>query len=220
MRRRFCRPRLPGTPKKHVYSCYIYILRACAPAFCVWRVTSPCRRRRVLSGVGVTAGLQVVGVLFGRPTGHPLQAARQPARRRFRPVVLSRRRALETQSGHVRRETSDVTKLLSSSLLSRGRLQKPGHPPPPPPRCPGIRAWRSAAHGLTSPTRTATRGASPPETDDNNYVIKTDVDNIARNDCRGGDDDDDDDDDEDCNAATTTSMTAAAHNPCRIYARL
>jgi len=88
----------------------LYCAVVCATVLRVTRDVSVCdrrrrrRRHRALSGFGVTGtaggAVQVVGVLFGRPAGHPL--ARQPARRRVRPLVLSHR-ALETQSGHVRR---------------------------------------------------------------------------------------------------------------------
>lgn len=92
------------------------------------RDVSLCRRRcrRVLNGVGVTGtaggAVQVVGVLFGRPAGHPL--ARQLARRRVRPLVLSRR-ALETQSGHVRRNERRNEIVISHPLPRPARKARP-----------------------------------------------------------------------------------------------
>jgi len=136
----------------------------CARACCMWRVTSLCRR--VLSGVGVTGtGLQVVGVLFGRPTDrlitlwpHSSHDDRSTTRQ-VRPLVLSRR-LLETQSSHVRRNERR-NEIVISPLPHPARKTRP----------PAVAdVWELAAF----PART---NLNDPhcETDDN-YVIKTDVD--------------------------------------------
>lgn len=101
-----------------------------------------------------TAGgaVQVVGVLFGRPAGHPL--ARQPARRRVRPLVLSRR-ALETQSGHVRRNERHNEIVISRPLPRSARKARPPAAAAAAATATDVRAYARTETNLADPQRPA-----------------------------------------------------------------